>query len=107
MPTKKELFIQDIKDTIPYACGYWAHISFEENGDVNVFDFYEDENYTINAESIWAAISAIENGSDIEMNNTIRKDIVEDAQEKEMLLMDVISVDVVIQVAIYKQIVYG
>ena len=107
MPSKKEQFIQDIKDTITYACGYWAHISYEENGDVNVLDFYEDENYTINAEKIWGAISAIENGSGIEMNNTIRNEIVEDAKEKEMLLMDALSVDVIIQVAIYKQIVYG
>lgn len=105
--SKREQLIQDIIEDMPYGIDYWAIVEYLENGSVKVYDKYEEEVYTLTKNDISQAMIDISNDNTIEINSTIRNEIIEDNKENEMAMMDATSIDVVIQVAIFGEIVYG
>lgn len=104
----RAVFLNNVMETIIQGIHYWADIdNIGPNRDyLNINDKYENENYTISKDTICKAMRKIERG-EVQINQMLKNIIVTDNNENEMSMIDAECCDVIAQVAIFGEIVYG
>jgi head-tail adaptor len=92
-------------DTAGYVIGYWAD-SAEISKDCYVIHEQEGETYRVTPEDVETAMAYIVQGKG-DISNSIRRSVQSAIAEDDLSDLDGCEIDVIIQVACFKEIVYG
>lgn len=110
-------FVMDVL-TVAYEGGidYWARCKAIRDGDGRVkalYDFVDAEGSgdvyhsgVIAPMHIWSVLNGIANGQ-YDFSSKVREWILQDLRDKEVTMIDVEAADVIVQLAVFGEIVYG
>lgn len=105
---ERNQFLDDVIEGAIYGCAYWARGKVNEDGEQIIWDFEEpDETFVLNRETIERGIRKVVDDPDFKVADIIRNYVQSGDEYNDATNVDAECADVIVQAALFDQIVFG